>query len=392
MTPRAAAARETVSPPLCVASRNSGYVPSVRVLAAVLLTALLAGSPSAAAAAEPDVIRLSQWQINSLGLTEVHKKSTGKGMTVAVVDSGVDTSHPDLTGQVLPGGPETPASDVDGRGTALAGLIAGHGHTSGSGGADAGILGVAPGVKILPIAYAPAFGESGGDPDRLATGIELAVSRGANIICVARASVPSERLQFAIEIAVLKGVLVVTADASPWPASYPGVLTAIPVDSTGQTRTVSSSGRTTGIAVPGEGLMAPHPLGGYRQADGPAAAAAVLAGVAAVVWSNFPELKADQVVQLLRRSATDAGASGPDVQFGAGKADISNAIKVGSASPAPTAKPTAKGSESPQAPAAKGTANPLVHSDDWRRWLVILPIALFFGGFAFWSYRRSRRS
>jgi subtilisin family serine protease len=359
-----------------------------------LATPLLAGPAAPAfAAAEPDVIRQSQWHLSTLKLTDVHKRSTGSGITVAVVDSGVDGVHPDLTGQVLPGGPETSNNDFDGRGTALAGLIAGHGHSSAAGGTDAGILGVAPGAKVLPVAYAPISGESGGDPDRLATGIELAISRGANIICVARASVPSERLQFAIEVAVLKGVLVVTADTSAWPASYPGVLTAIPTDSGGLVRTLSSSGRSTGIAVPGEGLMAPHLLGGYRQADAPAAAAAVLAGSAAVLWSASPDAKADQIVALLRKSAADAGLSGPDMQYGAGKIDLTAALNAGVVTATPTSSATPQPGKTAAAkpPAvAKGTVNPLVHSRELGRWLVLLPVLLFFGGFAAWAFRKSR--
>lgn len=95
----------------------------------MLLTAVMASvlaAPTAASAAEPDLVRSLQWQIQYLQLNDVHKKSTGAGIVVAVVDSGVDPQHPDLTGQVLQG-PESSNTDVDGRGTGLAGLIAGMG-------------------------------------------------------------------------------------------------------------------------------------------------------------------------------------------------------------------------------------------------------------------------
>src|SRR5262249_52733246 len=158
--------------------------------------------PTPAQAADPDYIRSLEWQITALALPDVHKKSTGQGITVAVVDSGVDAQHPDLAGQVTQG-PDGSNVDIDGRGTGLAGFVAGKGHAT-----DAGVLGVAPGAKILPISFAPAPGEVG-DAEHLASGIELATSRGANIICIGRSSTPNERLEFAIEVAADRGALVV---------------------------------------------------------------------------------------------------------------------------------------------------------------------------------------
>ncbi|HET8680530.1 MAG TPA: S8 family serine peptidase, partial [Micromonosporaceae bacterium] len=158
-----------------------------------------------------DGIRDAQWHLGFLDVAAAHRTSQGTGVTVAVVDSGLDATHPDLAGAGLPAVDATRVpdaltqSDVDGRGTALAGLVAGHGH-GGSGTAPAspgpgtgpgaspgtgpaigpdGVLGLAPGARILPVVITTRPGQYG-DPDVLADGIDLAVAGGAKVICVGR--------------------------------------------------------------------------------------------------------------------------------------------------------------------------------------------------------------
>ncbi|HZM83697.1 MAG TPA: S8 family serine peptidase, partial [Candidatus Limnocylindrales bacterium] len=111
----------------------------MRVLCAALIAATVAVA-SPAAAYQPDVVRGLQWQIAKLKLDEVHRGSTGQGIVVAVIDSGVDARHPDLIGQVLQGPDSRATTDLDGRGTGLAGVIAGHGHGLSAEGGDSGVL------------------------------------------------------------------------------------------------------------------------------------------------------------------------------------------------------------------------------------------------------------
>ncbi|WP_117212872.1 S8 family peptidase [Allorhizocola rhizosphaerae] len=357
-----------------------------------VLSVVVAGLVTLQPSPQPDLVRGLQWHIGTMRLGEVHGRATGAGMVIAVVDSGVDPQHPDLLGQVLQGPDPKANTDTDGRGTGLAGLIAGHGHSntalSGVDPGEAGVLGVAPGAKLLPIAFAPVAGQVG-DPNELATGIELAVNRGARIICIGRGVAPSERLEFAINVAVEKDVLVVAADSSTWPASYPGVLTSIPADRTGAVRQAPASGRTTGIVVPGVDMITTDRAGGYRLAD-PSAGAAILTGAAAVVWSANPNAKASEVVELLRRTAKDRGTPGADKDFGVGDLNLLAALNAasvrpsGSVSPQPRATP----SKRPADTAAAGT--PLAESGDWRRWMVALPLLLFLGALGFWVGRTGR--
>lgn len=394
------------------------------VTAAVLATVLFTGV-GPAEAAEPDLVRGAQWQITDMDLTAVHQRATGEGIVIAVIDSGVDGTHPDLTGQVLPGADAASGTDVDGRGTGLAGLIAGHGHIpvavptgpgmspspspSAVGPASpapspsfvpsprsAGVLGVAPGAKILPVAFAPEPGASG-DPDLLAAAVDRAVAGGAKIICVARGVAPSARLEASVEAAVAAGVLVVAADAdraglpfTPWPASYPGVLNAIPADRAGQVPVAPLSGRTTGLTAPGVDLVTTGPGAGYR-IDGGAGAAAVLAGAAAVVWSAHPNSTAAQVAQRLRLSAQDLGATGPDSRYGTGLLNLSAALTVTLPQDTPASPAPSPAAPSPSAaPSASPLPVALADSRDWRRWLVVLPLLLFFTGLGVWAGRGSR--
>jgi membrane-anchored mycosin MYCP len=387
----------------------------------VLIGGLLV-APAATLAAEPEIIRGLQWQIAALRLEQAHPRAAGAGIVVAVVDSGVDATHPDLVGQVLPALDSASTIDLDGRGTGLAGLIAGRGHAlptglglsattapSPSPGAGAtptiraafepaGVLGVAPAAKILPVAFAPGAGMTG-DPDALADAVTRAVARGAKIICIGRGLMPSPQLQTTLQEAADRGVLIVAPDADrpgqqfiPWPASYTSVLTAVATDRAGTVPVSSASGRTDGLAVPGVDLITTNRGGGYRM-DGGASAAAVLAGVAALVWSAHPQESAAQVTARLRGSAKDRGAAGPDTVFGAGAVDVLAALSwtapvvaQPTASPAPSASASAS-----SGPAAQDAGRALADSTDWRRWLVVTPLALFLVGLVSWSLLAGRR-
>ena len=122
-----------------------------RFIVAASLGLLLVGSAAAPALAAP--VRSTQWHLDAMHADEMWKVSTGKGITVAVIDSGVDPTHPDLQGQVLPGKDMVPGkqgdehTDLEGHGTSMAGIIAGTGKMDGGNGS----FGLAPGVKILPI-------------------------------------------------------------------------------------------------------------------------------------------------------------------------------------------------------------------------------------------------
>src|SRR5689334_2169405 len=152
--------------------------PMAVVAVASGIAALLLGlSPSAAFA---DSVRRDQWQLKELDARSAWALSTGDGVTVAVIDSGVDATHPDLVGQVLPGADFVDGStdgrvDPVGHGTTVAGLIAGRDDDS------VGVVGLAPHAKILPVRVLDTNNRYD-DPATVAKGITWAVDHGATVI------------------------------------------------------------------------------------------------------------------------------------------------------------------------------------------------------------------
>jgi subtilisin family serine protease len=375
--------------------------------AALVVGVVLAVVPVSPAFA--DGIRDDQWHLQYLRVSEANDKTRGEGVTVAIVDNGVDRNHVDLTASVLPavytnGALVTPG-DPDGHGTALAGLIAGQGHGANR---QHGVLGIAPGADILPVVLGPSAtpdpaGPRTVTPDQLAEGIELAVLRGAKIIVVGYSVGGSERLAQAVRQAQAADAIVVASDGNrtgeafePYPAAYEGVLAAVPLSRAGDVLVGSDSGRRLGFGVPGEEIMTTNTGGGYRVDDG-SAAVGELAAVVALVRAAYPRLPADEIVNRLSVTAVDAGAKGPDPQFGVGRVDLVPALTrvIPLANPpAPSAapSPSAAASASVAAPAA-GPA--VARSRGRLGWLLGIPLIAFIGALLWYALRaelRLRRS
>lgn len=379
------------------------YRPTGRRLlsgAGVLTSAALmtAAALLPAAVAYADTVRDGQWHLGYLRVADAHAQSQGDGVTVAVLDSGVDPNHPDLAGSVLPGvsaigTTDAVRSDPDGRGTALAGLIAGHGH--GAGGTE-GVLGLAPKAKILPVVVAGgSTNVIGEEAARVARGIRLALERGATVICVGRGVPDSPLLHDAVDAALRADAVIVATDGNrpgeqidPYPAAYQGVVAAVPL-TRAETVTVSSpSGRALGLAVPGEDVLTTNTGGGYR-IDAGNASAGLLAGAAALVRAAYPKLKADEVVHRLTMTAVDAGTPGRDETYGYGRLDLVAALtrpvpplhpSPAQAAPAPAAASGAPGAVNPPSRHPRGVLG----------WLVVIPLLAVLGGLAWYAIEAER--
>ncbi|MCF3175392.1 S8 family serine peptidase [Streptomyces sioyaensis] len=285
---------------------------SMRMLRAVsgvtLAGAMLFGSAPAALA---DQNRDDQWPLKAFDAASIWKESTGKGVTVAVIDDPVNGIHPDLKGNVLPG-----KSFIDGgrgdrkgpgdHGTGMASLIAGHGH--GAGNAD-GVMGLAPDAKILPVA-SPEFGAGVGNT-ALGDWIRYAVDQDASVINLSinpTGLTDSDRR--AVAYAAQKDVLVVAGAGNDGEsrfsdlASLPGVVSVGAVDKTGQVWEKSSSGSQLMLSAPGvEITSASAAPGKYRLANGTSDSTAYVSGAAALLRSKFPDLTAGQVANRLVKTA-----------------------------------------------------------------------------------------
>ncbi|MFE9451330.1 type VII secretion-associated serine protease mycosin [Streptomyces sp. NPDC006739] len=313
---------------------------------------LLAGSlvllPTATAYA--DGIRAQQWGLSALRVQEAWHTTKGKGVTVAVLDTGVEGNHPDLDGNVLP------AKDMIGfgahpgqrtwarHGTAMAGIIAGHGH--GPGDAD-GVMGVAPEARILPVrviledddsARGKARSSRG---DALAEGIRWAADHGADVINLSLgddsdSAHPEPSEDEAVQYALSKGVVVVASagnggdkgDHVSYPAAYPGVIAATAVDRYGTRADFSTRRWYATVSAPGVNVVIADPDHRYYEGWGTSAASAFVSGAVALLKAAHPDLTPAQVKKLLEDTARDAPAGGRDDSRGFGFIDPVAALKA----------------------------------------------------------------
>ncbi|SFO67908.1 S8 family serine peptidase [Actinomadura madurae] len=353
-----------------------------RGLAAGVGAAMLAGSWLMPVHAHADEVRDRQQPIfGILGMEAAWKVTRGAGVTVAVVDSGVDPEQADLRGKVTTG--PNMLAEVDAgtqpkrlHGTGMASLIAGQGHGPGGG---SGVMGMAPQARILAIR---AIGEkedasyiryrtSEKADEAVARGIRYAADHGADVINLSlgkNEEVPAERA--AIGYAIGKGVVVVSAvgndgeDAGAldgdgfapysYPASYPGVI-AVAATEPGHTRaSFSNRNYSVVLSAPGAGLPVAGPNGQYFVSSGTSDSSALVSGVAALIRSKHPKMAPALVSQALLQSARSGPSGGYDPEIGFGEVHAARALSaadsLASARPGPAqAKPAEKrfGEEDP---------------------------------------------
>ncbi|QEV17141.1 type VII secretion-associated serine protease mycosin [Streptomyces alboniger] len=321
-------------------------------LAAAVVAAALALAPAAPAHAN-DGIRAQQWGLDAMHTGQAWQTTKGNGITVAVLDTGIDAQHPDLVGNVLEGkdmvgfGARRGDRPWARHGTAMAGIIAGHGH--GEGRAD-GVLGIAPEAKILPIRVIL----EDGDPARkkarntrgnaLAEGIRWAADHGADVINLSlgddsKSAHPEPAEDAAVQYALKKGVAVVASagnggergDHVSYPAAYPGVIAATAVDENGDRASFSTRRWYATVAAPGDDIVIADPDGKYYEGWGTSAASAFVSGAVALIRAAHPGLTPAQIKQLLENTARDAPPGGRDDSRGFGLIDPAAALTRGAA-------------------------------------------------------------
>lgn len=289
-----------------------------------------------------DSQRSRQWALTVLDAEKVWRKSTGRGTVVAVVDTGVRATHPDLKGQVLKGwdfvGSDRSPDDNNGHGTHVAGIIAAKANNK------RGIAGLAPRSRILPVKVLNSAGA--GNTVDVSRGIVYAVNKGADVINLSLAGEQTDgQLEAAIAYAVRRHVVVVAAAgnsgcAAPtsYPAAYPGVIGVGAANRSGNPASFSNCGPYVDVIAPGTGIRStsiprPSPYLGcsygndYCSLDGTSMASPFVAAAAAVVISRtHHRLGPKAVQQLLTTRATDVGAPGYDTAAGFGLLNVKRAL------------------------------------------------------------------
>lgn len=285
-----------------------GYVTTV----GATLAALAVMSVGLAPAATADDIQSQQWYLDAMNAQGLWKVSTGKGISVAVVDTGVNPETNSLKGQVLPGvdvtgtaGDET--DDYVGHGTSMAELIAGTGR-------GGGLKGVAPGAKIIPIrTVLLGIGKKGEEQgDTSAKAIRAAADSDAKIISMSFGDDSTAEGEIeAVQYARGKGKLLIAsvgngADKGEnyigYPAKYPGVVGVSAINENGEVAKFSESGAYVDLASPGVDVpvWCNNKFKSYcSKSAGTSQATAITSGAAALIWSVHPKWTANQVLRVM---------------------------------------------------------------------------------------------
>lgn len=318
-----------------------------------------------------------QWMLPATNAVEAHTQATGAGVTVAIIDTGVDAAHPDLEGRVVPGAivqadettdkPELVPATVEqtsddwyGHGSHVAGIVAADDDGN-------GVTGMAPDALIMPIDLEPRHSPirtSAQFFTMVSTGIDYAVAQGADVINMSLGGAssgiaPSKHTQrylnsldalcSSVDAAVAGGTVVVASagNSGDWgnpeqkPAACPGAVTVAALAPSFERTYWSSFDAAVDLSAPGEDVLSvdstvaqwspsPHAL-----ASGTSMASPVVAGVAALVMEQHPVWSAAQVADRLTNTAKDLGVAGRDPDTGFGIVDAAAAVGVG----APTPKP-----------------------------------------------------
>lgn len=282
----------------------------------------------------PDPLRTEQWGLSRLRAETVWVGGRATGELVAVLDTGVDAAHSDLSSVVVPGndlvaGSGTGGTDPNGHGTHVAGVIA---ATAGNG---VGGAGLAQGARILPVRVLDAEGR--GDDATVAQGVLWSVDHGATVLNLSLGGPhPSSVLSAAVQHALDRGVVVVAASGNEgsagdpvlYPAATPGVLAVGAVDAADVRPAWSSTGSHLGLVAPGVRIVSTVP-GGHAVWSGTSMAAPFASAAVALLQAGEPSLAPADVVARVLGTAQDVGTPGRDPQHGAGVVDVLAARSAG---------------------------------------------------------------
>jgi type VII secretion-associated serine protease mycosin len=347
-----------------------------------------------ASVARADEIRDDEWPF--LAAIEVQRAwnvSKGRGVTVALLDTGVDAAQRDIAGSVTTGPDYTRGANPAGvapsrlHGTQMASLIAGHGH--GPGGLD-GVIGVAPEARILSIRVLleneepgyELFNRSRRYEGTLAKGIRYAVDHGADVINMSLGkSFPNKQERQAAAYAISRGVVMVAAAGNEgasrsarrhgyapfsYPASFPGVISVAAVTADHRHAAFSNRNSTVLVSAPGVRVVAAGPGNSYYFGDGTSPATAFVSGIAALIRAKYPKLSPILVSQAIAESTAHRPPGGYDLGVGFGEVDAAAALDA--AGRLADRKTSGVGLEPHY---ALGDAGPIVVVDRDLRWLAV---------------------
>ncbi|WP_280236185.1 S8 family peptidase [Nocardia cyriacigeorgica] len=308
-----------------------------KAVAAGLLGVTLTFGAAPVASAEDAPV---SWEFEALGLSAAHARTQGEGVTVAVLDSGINADHPALAGRVDQVGPDFYDSDGLQAGDAEYGI---HGTAMVS-----DVLKVAPKARIITARVTDDSTEEDGTLERtednvtpLAHGIDWAVENGADVISMSLGGGLFAEFDgtevAAASRAVHKGVTLLAAAGNSggsdevndgnFPAGYANVISVAATQPGGGRAEFSTVRTHNTIASPGVGIVSADSAGGYRPVDGTSPATALASGVTALMLAVNPELTPAQTRAILMSTAAHP-PGGHDALVGAGQINAAEAVRV----------------------------------------------------------------
>jgi hypothetical protein len=393
------------------------------------LTLPISAAPADASATRPTAPGY-EWWLRALQVTQAWRSGQGAGVTVAVLSDGVAPGESFLAGSVI-GGPDYTRSGRSARspyygllGTSLASLIAGNGQSDYSDKGIRPVEGVAPAARVLSVRVTLSPGDPLWSdnrvterlPDAIASGIRYAVSQGASVIdlpadpglhdpaiasgsSAARGGSSAERS--AVAYAVSRGVLLVApagdngqaGDAADYPAAYPGVIAVGAFGRKFVKAAYSSRQPYVTLTAAGEGVTAAS-RNGFLTMNSTCAAAAIVAGIAALIRSEFPNLTAAQVRLAMTHSTVYRGMSGLLDGSGYGTVNAERAITTAATMSPPNARPAMLGARPrsrPAGPMIQGTGSIIVHQLNGDAGFSAVLLALLLVPITLYGLARRRR-
>ncbi|MBR0848784.1 S8 family serine peptidase [Bradyrhizobium diazoefficiens] len=286
----------------------------------------------------------AQYALAKLRLPQAHTLVHGANVTIAVIDSGIDTTHPELTNSIADnfdalGSTEGPHV----HGTGIAGAIVAHGR----------LMGSAPEARIIAIrAFGGTTGGAASNSWVILRSLNYAAEHGAQIVNMSFAGPKDAVIERAIAATAARGLVLVAAAGnagakSPplYPAANPNVIAVSATDQQDKLFSASNRGNHIALAAPGVDIFLPAPDGKYQMTSGTSFSAAYVSGVAALLLERNYALKPEALRLTLAKTARDIGSPGRDDLFGDGEADAFAAVMAvpaDSSTPVAAAAPTTK--------------------------------------------------
>lgn len=292
-----------------------------------------------------DTYYSSEWHLAKIGAPDVWNMVTGSGVIVAILDTGVNSSHPDLAPRIVAGyntfDNSYDTSDIHGHGTMVAGTVAAVGNNA------MGVAGVAWNARIMPMRISDLSGNIT-YYSIVANALTWATDNGARVANISYGVTQSATVQTAAQYMQSKGGMVVSSAGNSGTvlseANASSILTVSATDANDVLAGWSSTGPMVDVSAPGVGIWTTTRAGGYGAASGTSFSSPITAGVIALMMSAKPGLSPQKIESILKTTAVDLGTSGPDQQYGAGRVNAAAAVAAAKAevvaAPSPTPSPT----------------------------------------------------